>query len=73
MFKRFKKIVEESLASFLRDNSLSESEILDSVLRVARFDPETLSCTDFLLASQDYQEFVTMMVDFKENKQWETG
>ena len=51
---KYKKLVETQLDSFLSLNSINEEEMKNAVARVALFDPETLSCIDYLLASTDY-------------------
>lgn len=34
-------------------------------------DPDVLSCLDYLMAASDYQEFIGLMLDFKEATQWQ--
>ena len=35
------------------------------------FDDGMLSCLDYLLAATDYQDFVNLMLEFRETSEWE--
>jgi hypothetical protein len=72
-FKKFKKTVEILLDAFLHINGLNERQVQESCMRISEYDPDTLSCIDYLLASTDYTEFVDMMVNYKESKEWTTS
>lgn len=44
---------------------------MESLLRLKEADPGLLSCIDYLMASADYQEFISLMLDFREGFEWE--
>ena len=42
-----------------------------SIERLKQCDPGLLSCIDYLMAAADYQDFVDLMLDFKDCDQYE--
>lgn len=42
----------------------------ESIARMQRIEPNLLMCMDYLLAGVEYQEFLNMMLDFKEAMGW---
>ena len=44
---------------------------MDSVKRVVEFNPGFLACIDYLLAAANYEEFVYLMFDFRQDSEVE--
>ena len=70
----FKKELDNKIDHFIKqdpDSSLSLEIIQASLKRMQQVDPDVLSCLDYLMAASDYQEFIGLMLDFKEATQWQ--
>lgn len=39
---------------------------MESLLRIQEADPGLLSCIDYLMAAADYQDFINLMLDFRD-------
>ena len=50
---------------FVKREELDQDELYKSCERVQQMDSESLMCLDWILASTEYLEFVTMMLEFK--------
>ena len=59
-------MLDEKLETFVKDNKIESEQIYKSCKRVQQIDPDCLMCIDWLIASVEYEEFVCMMLDFKE-------
>lgn len=44
---------------------------MESLLRINKADPGLLSCIDYLMAGTDYEQFISLMLDFREMEEWE--
>ena len=73
IFKTYIQTVEELLKSFLEEHSISEIELYDWWIRVGEYSTEALSWIDYLLATTEYSEFCSMMVNYKQANEWNTG
>ena len=66
LWQQFTKHVDSQLDEFLQQNGLEAEKVMASIQRMQEHDQGILSAIDYLLASTDYQEFVNMMLDFKD-------
>lgn len=55
---------------FLASENITSEQMHESIARMQRVDPNVLMCMDYLLAGVEYQEFLNMMLDFKEAMGW---
>lgn len=44
---------------------------MESLLRIQEADPGLLSCIDYLMAAADYQDFINLMLDFRDSFDWD--
>ena len=73
IFKTYVKTVEGLLKTFLDEHSITDSELYDWWNRVGQYSTEALSWIDYLLATAEYTDFCSMMVDYKQANEWNTG
>ena len=66
LWQSFTEHVDGQLEIFLKDNGLEQDSVYASLDRMKHVDPGLLSSIDYLIASSDYQEFVYMMLEFKD-------
>ncbi len=62
--------MEGKLDAFLESEKISSQQMYESIARMQRIEPNLLMCMDYLLAGVEYQEFLNMMLDFKEAMGW---
>lgn len=55
---------------FLDQQKITSEKMHESIARMQRIDPNLLMCMDYLLAGIEYEEFLNMMLDFKEAMGW---
>ena len=73
-------MVDERLEVFIASQPLmpdgtaiSTENIMQSLVRINEADPGILSCIDYLMAAADYLDFVNLMLDFRDNFEYEVG
>ena len=66
LWQSFNKEVDKKLDKFLEDNvGVTSDQVYASVERIQSYDPQFLSCIDYLTAAAEYTEFIKLMLDFK--------
>ena len=73
LWMNFKTQVDQQLDQFIASEvpNTSTDDIMASIERLKQCDPGLLSCIDYLMAAADYQDFVDLMLDFKDCDQYE--
>lgn len=55
----------------MKSEGLAQDDLYKSCQRVQQMDQQSLMCLDWILASTEYIEFVTMMLEFKGMQNWD--
>lgn len=71
VWKSFGKRIEALLKDFLENEQIEYSQVEESLNRVSQVDPEVLMCLDYLVAATDYEDFVSLMLEFQEINAWQ--
>ena len=50
---------------------VTNESIMESLIRLKDTDLGLLSCLDYLMAAADYQDFISLMLDFRDGFEWE--
>ena len=61
--------LEEFIAA--QPDGLTSEVIMESLIRLKDVDPGLLSCIDYLMAAADYQDFIMLMLDFRDVNEWQ--
>ena len=70
IFKKYTKTVEKLLKSFLEQQEITDKELHECWNRVGEYSTDALSWIDYLLATAEYSEFCSMMVEYKQANEW---
>eukprot|EP00347_Sterkiella_histriomuscorum_P017421 403349437 len=70
IYKEYCKLLDSKLDEFLLKEGIVADDMYKSCQRVQQMDSQSLMCLDWILASLDYIEFVTMMLQFRDAKEW---
>jgi len=64
----FKNQMDEQVEQFVTTQveGLTTEAIMESLQRIQQVDEGMLSCIDYLMAAAEYQDFVELMLDFRE-------
>ena len=73
VYMDFKAQVDAKLEEFIaaQPGNLTSEVIMESLLRIQEADPGLLSCIDYLMAAADYQDFINLMLDFRDGFDWD--
>ena len=68
LFLDFKAQVDAKVEEFIagQPGNITTEAIMESLLRIQEADPGLLSSIDYLMAAADYQDFINLMLDFRE-------
>jgi len=67
-FMEYTKLIEEKVAAFMAEHSVTENDILVASLHAP---PGVHTCIDYLLASTEYTAFLQLMADFNSLSDYE--
>lgn len=72
LWQDFKIHVDTKLEEFIEVHTpgLTNEEIMESLTRLKDNAPGLLSCLDYLMAAADYQDFISLMLDFRDGFEW---
>jgi len=75
LWQDFKTHVDAKLEEFIEGNTpvMTNEEIMESLTRLKDNAPGLLSCLDYLMAAADYQDFISLMLDFRDGFEWQEG
>ena len=71
IFKQYTKTIEQLLKSFLEEQSITEEDLYSWWNRVGQYSTDALSWIDYLIATTEYSEFCSMMIEYKQANEWD--
>ncbi|CDW79158.1 UNKNOWN [Stylonychia lemnae] len=70
IYQEYCKLLDNKLEEFLKNEGIRAEDMYKSCQRVQQMESGSLMCLEWILASTDYIEFVLMMLQFREAKEW---
>lgn len=71
--QEYKKLLGAKVDGFCQQENIAIDDMFQALQRVHSVDPDCLFSLNFLLAQEDYNNFVDMMLDYKHAFMWKEG